>query len=46
MVCGIPFVVFLLLQRRGITPDIFLDKLVGTLTGAANVADTFLCTTL
>jgi fucose 4-O-acetylase-like acetyltransferase len=46
LACGLPFVLFLLLQRRGITPEAFLDKLAGTLTGAANVTHTFNCTPL
>jgi fucose 4-O-acetylase-like acetyltransferase len=46
LACGLPFLLFLALQRRGVTPEVFLDKLAGTLTGAANVTHTFNCTPL
>lgn len=44
LVCGIPFAALLLLNIGGISPEIFLQKLIGTLVGYPKVSYNFECT--
>jgi acyltransferase len=46
IICGIPFLIFLILERRGISPDIFYEKLVGTLLGYSKIEYNFLTSPL
>lgn len=44
LACGVPFIAFLYFGMEGITGKIFLQKLIGTLTGYPKVELNFLCT--
>ncbi|HHW4187230.1 TPA: acyltransferase family protein [Yersinia enterocolitica] len=46
LVCGIPFLYMLLTGTDGITLEVFVTKLYGTLTGYPSYSNTFNCTPL
>lgn len=46
VICGFPFLIFLATGRRGISPDIFLQKLTGTILGYSKVELNFLTSPL